>query len=151
MKQSLQKDKPDEHQRHADHAAGDQRRIHRRFGLFVFARAEHLRRYHRAADIAPERHRDEQQCHLIAVAHGGERLFADELARHQAVGDIVKLLKDDAAEKWQAEFPQHAAWLSDGQIPIHAKHLDFFFSCATLYCLTVAGEKCIVEMACISI
>ena len=44
---------------------------------------------------------------IVAVAHGGQRVLADELACHKAVGDVIKLLEDDAAEHGQAELPQN--------------------------------------------
>ena len=51
---------------------------------------------------------------ITAVANGSQGVFADKFARHQAVGNVVKLLKNDAAKQRQAEGPQHLFWLSYG-------------------------------------
>lgn len=88
-----------QHQQRAQHRAGDKRRIDRRLHFAQLFRAEELRDDDRAADVAAERKRDEDQRDFIAVADGSQRVFADEFARDKAVRDVVKLLKDDAAEK----------------------------------------------------
>ena len=81
--------------------------------------------HHRAADIAAKGKGDENQRDLIAVAHGGQGVFTDKLARHQAVGNVVKLLKNDAAKQRQAEDPQHLFGLSYGQILVHGADSSF--------------------------
>ena len=49
----------------------------------------------------------EDQGDLVAVAHRSQRIFTDELACHQTVGDVVQLLENDAAEHGQTELPQY--------------------------------------------
>lgn len=51
---------------------------------------------------------------LVAVPHGGQRLFPNELSRHPAVRQVVQLLKNDASEQGNAEFPQNLLCLSHG-------------------------------------
>ena len=62
---------------------------------------------------------DENQGDLIAVAHGGQGVLTDEFAGDQAVGDVVELLEDDAAEERQAELPEHGFGLPGCQIFVH--------------------------------
>ena len=102
----------DHHQRRTDHAAGDQRCCDGALEVFIFLRAEELRGQNRAADVAAEGEGDEDQRDLVAVADGGEGVVADEFARDEAVGDVIKLLENDAAEQRQAELPQNTAGLA---------------------------------------
>ena len=74
---------------------------------------------HGTADVAAESKGNKDQGDLIAVAHGGQRLFADEFAGYQRVGDIVKLLKDNASEQGKAESPQHCFRFAFCQVFVH--------------------------------
>ena len=118
----------DHHQHPAQRRAADEGGRDGRPQVAIPARAEELGQDDRAADVAAEREGDENQCDFIAVAHGGQRVFADKLAGDQAVGDVVKLLKYHAAEQRQTKAPQHRRGLADGQIPVHEQlpfSLDF--------------------------
>ena len=88
-----------EHQHGAQHGGTDQGSVDRSLHLIVVLRAEVAGHDDRAADV--------DQGDLVAVAHGGQRVLADELACHKAVGDVIQLLEDDAAEHGQAELPQN--------------------------------------------
>ena len=81
--------------------------------------SEQLRREDGTADVAAERKGDENQRDFIAVADGRQRVIADEFSGDEAVGDIIELLEDDAAEKRQTEPAQHALRPADGQVSIH--------------------------------
>ena len=119
LQQRVAAENADEHQDQAGHGAGDHARVHGGLHLAVALRAEILGHHHRAADVAAEGEGDEDQRDLIAVAHRRQRVFADELARHQTVRDVVQLLEHDAAEQRHAEPPEHALRLSHRQIPVH--------------------------------
>ena len=108
-----------EHQHRADHAARNERRIDRRLEVIVLLRAEKQRRQNRTRDVAAEGKGDEDQRNFVAVADGGKGVVTDEFPRHEAVGDIIKLLEDDAAEQWQAELPEDFFRLAGRQILIH--------------------------------
>ena len=107
MQEQIAAEQTDQHQHCADCGAGDHRRIDRCLHAVILLRAEKARDDHRAADVAAERERDENERHLIAVADRGQRVLPDELARDKAVGDVVKLLKNDACKQRQAEPCQH--------------------------------------------
>ena len=107
MQEQIAAEQTDQHQHCADCGAGDHRRVDRCLHAVILLRAEKARDDHRAADVAAERERDENERHLIAVADRGQRVLPDELARDKAVGDVVKLLKNDACKQRQAEPCQH--------------------------------------------
>lgn len=94
-----------QHQRPAEDGAGDAGGGHRRFHLPVLPGPEELGDHHGAAHVAPEGESQENQRHLVAVAHGGQGFLADELPGHQAVGDVVELLENDASKQRKTEFP----------------------------------------------
>ena len=75
---------------------------------------------------------------IVAVAHSGQGVFTDQLARHKAVGNVVELLEQDAAEHGQAELPQHLGRGAHGQVFVHVKKilLNLWFSLVHLsfYC-----------------
>ena len=112
----------DQHQDHTDHRTGDERRIDRRFHVAILLCAEIPRREHGARNVAAKGERDEDQRDLIAVAHGGESVVADKFAGDEAVGDVIKLLKNDAAEQRQAEFPENFFRFAGREILIHGLH-----------------------------
>ena len=118
-KQTVAAERADEHQDRADHAAGNERRVDRRFEVIVLLRAKKQRRQNRTRDVAAEGKGDEDQRNFVAVADGGKGVVTDEFPRHEAVGDIIKLLEDDAAEQWQAELPEDFFRLAGRQILIH--------------------------------
>ena len=107
LQQAVAAHQTNEHQHGAQHGGTDQRGVDRGLHLVVVLRAEVAGHDDRAADIAAEGEGDEDQGDLVAVAHGGQRVLADELACHKAVGDVIQLLEDDAAEHGQAELPQY--------------------------------------------
>ena len=96
-----------QHQQQANHAAGQRGGGHGGLYIAIFPRAEQLGYQHGAADVAAEGEGNEDQGDLIAVAHGGEGILPDKFPRHPAVGNVVKLLKHDAAEQGQTEFPEN--------------------------------------------
>ena len=120
--QTVGAEHPDEHQKDADGAAGDEGRIDGGFQVFVLLRPEEERRDDGAGDVAAEGEGDEDQRDLIAVADGGQRILADEFAGDKAVGNVVELLEEDAAEQGQAELPEHLLGLAGRQILIHGPH-----------------------------
>ena len=95
-----------QHQRPAEEGAGDAGGGHRRLHLPVLPGSEELGYYHGTAHVAPKGKGQENQRHLVAVAHGGQGLLADELPGHQAVGDVVELLEENASKQGEAEPPQ---------------------------------------------
>ena len=110
--QAAAEDYSDDHQKSAGHAACDQRGQHGGFHLTILLRTEELRRQDGRADVAAEGEGNEDQRDLVAVADGGEGVVADEFARDEAVGDVIKLLENDASEQRQAELPQNTAGLA---------------------------------------
>ena len=114
LQQRLLENQPQRHQHGAHCAAENQRGMHGGFHIGVQLCPEVARHHHRAADIAAKGKGDKDQRDLIAVANGSQGVFADKLARHQAIGNVVKLLKNDAAKQRQAEGPQHLFGLSYG-------------------------------------
>ena len=107
------------HQRGAEHAHGDERRGDGGAQIAIAARAEVARDDDRAADVAAKGESDEDQRDFIRVADGSQRVFADELACDEAVGDIVELLEEDAAQQRQAELPEHGLRLANREILVH--------------------------------
>ena len=95
------------HQHRAQHRRADKGGVDRGLHLTVFFCAEVAGHDDRAADVAAKGKGDEDQGDLVAVAHRSQRVFTDELARHQTVGDVVQLLENDAAEHGQTELPQY--------------------------------------------
>ena len=87
-------------------------------GPVVFG-AEQLGHGDRASDVAPEGKGDEDKGDVVAVAHGCKGVFADKPAGYQGVGDVVELLKYDAAEHGQAECPQNFLRVSLCHIFVH--------------------------------
>ena len=67
-------------------------------------------------------HRLAGHAHHAGNRHGGQRVFADELACNKAVGNVVQLLEDNAAEHGQAELPQHLGRGAHGQVFVHVKN-----------------------------
>ena len=119
MQQPVAKDHADRHQNCADNRAGDQRCVNCGFEIFVPLCAEQLCRQNRATDVATERERNEDQRNFITVSNRSQRIVADEFARDKAVGNVIKLLKDDAAEQGKAKPAQDAFRFSDRQILVH--------------------------------
>ena len=119
LQQSVAAEQADDHQHGAQHGGTDQGSVDRSLHIIVFFCAEVAGHDDRAADVAAEGEGDEDQGDLVAVAHGSQRILADELAGHKAVGNVVQLLENDAAEHGQAELPQHLRRLADRQILIH--------------------------------
>lgn len=113
------KGQPHRHQHGADHGTGDQGRMDGGLHVGDPLGAEELRHDDRAADVAPKGKGNEDQSDLIAVAHGGQGVFAHEFTCHQAVGDVVQLLEHDAAEQRQAEFPKDGLGIAHRQILFH--------------------------------
>ena len=111
------------HQRQAQGSGGDEGGGHGGLHLPVGPAAEELGHHHRAADVAAKGEGDEQHGDLIAVAHRRQGALPNEFSRHQAVRDVVELLKDDAAEQGQAEPAQHRPRIAHRQIPIHGDPL----------------------------
>ena len=79
--------------------------INRRFHVAIFLRTKKLGHHHGAAHIAAKSKRYKNQCDLIAVVHRRQGVLTDKLTCHPAIGNIVELLEDDAAEQRQAELP----------------------------------------------
>ena len=107
LQQAAAAQQAEHHQRCTQHCRADEGRVHRGFHVIVFLGTKVARHDDRAANVAAECKGNEDQGDLVAVAHGSQGVFADELACHQAVGNVVQLLEDNAAEHGQAELPQH--------------------------------------------
>ena len=116
------------HQRGAEDAAGNQRRIDRGFHGPVVLRPEELGYDDRASDIAAEGKGDKDEGDVVAVPHRRQCPLADKLPCYQRIRYVVKLLEHDAAEHGQAECPQHLPGLPLCQILVHDFTLPFRFS-----------------------
>ena len=116
-----------QHQRGAEEGAGNAGGGYRRFHLPVLPGPEELGDHHGAAHVAAEGESQEDQRHLIAVAHGGQGLLADEFSSHQAVGDVVELLEENAAKQREAEPPKDGLRPPHGQVSVHGNHHTFQF------------------------
>ena len=110
--------------RRTENAGGVDRRLH---ALIVFG-AKQLGHNDGTAHIAAKGKGQENQSDFVAVAHGGQGILADEFSGYQAVGNVVKLLENDAAQQRDTELPQHLIRRADGKILIHFKTLLMDFS-----------------------
>ena len=119
LKQGVAPQKAHQHQGGHQHRAPDQGGGDGGLHVAVLLGPEKPGHDDRTADVAPKGEGDEDQSDLIAVAHGRQGRFADEFAGHQAVRNVVQLLKDHAAEHGQAELPQHGGRISHRQILVH--------------------------------
>ena len=99
--------KADQHQHGAQHGRADQGSVDRSLHLIVVPCAKVAGHDDRAANVAAKGKCNEDQGDLVAVAHSSQCILADELACNKAVGNVVQLLEDDAAEHGQAELPQN--------------------------------------------
>ena len=79
----------------------------------------------RTADVAAEGKGDENQGDVVAVAYGSQGIDADEFACHQRIGNIVKLLEDDASEHRETEAAENRLGISDGKVLIHKTDPSF--------------------------
>ena len=114
VQESVAEEPADRHQRGAQHAAEDEGRADRRLHILMLLGAEELRHNDRRADVAAKGKCNKDQRDLIAVADGGKRIIADEFACDKAVRNVVQLLKNNTAEKRQAEPAQNARRFTDG-------------------------------------
>lgn len=96
--------------RRTENAGGVDRRLH---ALIVFG-AKQLGHNDGTAHIAAKGKGQENQSDLVAVAHGGQGILADEFSGHQTVRNVVKLLEDDAAKQRDTELPQHLIRCTNG-------------------------------------
>ena len=113
------------------------------FHVIVFLGTKVARHDDRAANVAAECKGNEDQGDLVAVAHSGQGVFTDQLARHKAVGNVVELLEQDAAEHGQAELPQHLGRGANGQVFVHVKKSSSIFgSLLSIYHFTVPSSEC---------
>ena len=110
---------PSKHQRPAEDGAEDAGGGYGGFQPAVVPGAEELRDDDGTAHIAAEGKGNEDQGDFIAVTHGCQGVLSDELTGHQTVRNVVKLLKNDAAEQGKAEPPQYGFRFSYCQIFIH--------------------------------
>lgn len=107
------------HQYPAQHRAGKNGGIDRSFHLAIAFGAKKLGNNHRTANVAAKGEGDKDQRHLIAVSHGGQGVFTDKFSRHQAVCNVIELLKNDAAKQRQTKLPKNRFWFSYCKILIH--------------------------------
>ena len=107
LQQGVAAQQTNAHQHGAQHRRADEGGVDRGLHLAVFLCAKVAGHDDRAANVAAKGKGDEDQGDLVAVAHRSQRIFTDELARHQTVGDVVQLLENDAAEHGQTELPQY--------------------------------------------
>ena len=63
---------------------------------------------------------------LGCVADGGKRVFPEEFSRYQAVGDVVELLKEYAAEQGKGIEPENFVGISGRQIFVHGTPPCFY-------------------------
>ena len=106
----------DQHQDGTDHAARDHGGGDGRLHFLKSFGAKKHRDENGAADIAAKGERDEDECNFIAVADCREGILADEFAGDETVRNIIKLLKENASEKRQAELPENGLWFPASQI-----------------------------------
>ena len=107
LQQAVAAHQTDQHQHRTQHRRADQRGVDRGLHFVVILGAKIAGHDDRAADVAAKSKCNEDQGDLIAVAHSSQCVFADELAGNKAVGNVVQLLENDAAEHGQAELPQN--------------------------------------------
>ena len=107
LQQGVAAQQTNAHQHGAQHGRADEGGVDRGLHLTVFLCAKVAGHDDRAANVAAKGKGDEDQSDLVAVAHRSQRIFTDELARHQTIRDVVQLLENDAAEHGQTELPQY--------------------------------------------
>ena len=107
LQQAVAAHKANQHQHGAQHGRADQGSVDRSLHLIVVLCAKVAGHDDRAANVAAKGKCNEDQGDLVAVAHSSQCILADELACNKAVGNVVQLLEDDAAEHGQAELPQN--------------------------------------------
>ena len=81
--------------------------------------SEKLRYDHRTPNVASEGKCNENQSDLIAVSYSGEGVFSDKFACNKTVGNVIELLKDNAAKEGQTKFPKYIFRSSDRKILVH--------------------------------
>ena len=121
------------HQPAADQSAENTGGIYGGLHAFVVLGPIELAHHHRAAHIAAKGKRNENQGNLIAVANGSQGILADEFPRHQAVGNVIELLKNNAAQQRYTEIPQNHAGFSHCQILIHKRLPSFFTNLSSIF------------------
>ena len=126
LQQAVAAHQTNEHQHGAQHGGTDQRGVDRGLHLVVVLRAEVAGHDDRAADVAAEGEGDEDQGDLVAVAHGSQRVLADELACHKAVGDVIQLLQQIPRDHRQRKQHKALCDISLCQIPVHDSLLRMF-------------------------
>ena len=107
------------HQEQTEYAAGNERRTDRGFHIPKPLGPKQLRHGNGTADVTAKRKRNKDQRDLVTVPNRGKRLLTHELSRHKAVRNVIKLLKNNASEQWNAKFPQHSIRIANGQISVH--------------------------------
>ena len=80
------------------------------------AGAKQLRQHYRAADIAAKCKSQINQRNFIGIANRRQGAVVDKLTGNEAVGDIIQLLKQDAAQQRQRKFQQHGSGVAAGQV-----------------------------------
>ena len=119
MQQRSASQNTDNHQDCAEDCAEQAGGCHGAFELSVVPCAIQLGDNDRTAHVAAKGKGDKDQGDLVAVSHGGQCVFADKSACHQAVRYIVELLKDNASKQRETKFPEHGLRFSCGQISVH--------------------------------
>ena len=119
MEKTVAEKHPDNHQKEADGAAGNQGCVYGTFQIAEPLGTKQLRREHRAADITAKGKRKEDQCNLVTVSDGCQSIVTNEFPCHEAVGNVIQLLKEDTAEKRKAELTQNIRRFPDGQVFVH--------------------------------
>ena len=114
LQQRVAPENTHQHQHQAQHTAGNHSGVDSGFHIVVVPGSEELGHNHRAADVAAKGEGNENQSNLIAVAHGGQGILADEPTGHPAIRNVIQLLEEDTAKQGQAEPPQHAGRLAGG-------------------------------------
>jgi hypothetical protein len=106
-KQRVTSEYPRQHQSKAQHSTGNTCCVNSSLHVTILPCSKQLGHNYGASDIAAKGKRDENQRNFIAVAHGSKGILADESTGYPAVRNVVKLLKNNASEHWQAEAPQY--------------------------------------------
>ena len=114
-----------QHKEDADPGTEQPRRVDGGLHPVILLGAEQLGDYHRAAYVAAEGKGNKNEGYFIAVPDGSQSVLTHELSRYQAVRNVVELLEDNAAEKGQAESPEHCFRTACGQILVQYKYTYF--------------------------